>query len=305
MSKDLTKKINNYLKDFKHNIRVYKKFKFLPCFIFGLPRSGSTLLHQIMITMFDFNYVSNIKGFFYQNIIIGNLLHNQFVKENNYESNFVSKFGNTNGPLEPSEWGWFWRKWLNLKNNEHHISRNVDWVNLKKELLTIESMNSSPLLFDTPFINGNLDKFINNIGPVIIFDLERSHSAIFKSLLNARIQKYGTLKKYYGAMTREKKILRIQNPYAQVFKQVKQLNLEKKNMLQSIPKDLVLKIHYENLIKQPMKEMKKIKRFFGRKKIKINLKKIVLPKFINRNNNPPKFSTSEYDFTKYSQQLQN
>ncbi len=96
MSKDLTKKINNYLKDFKHNIRVYKKFKFLPCFIFGLPRSGSTLLHQIMITMFDFNYVSNIKGFFYQNIIIGNLLHNQFVKETKQYADLIVPKGKNN-----------------------------------------------------------------------------------------------------------------------------------------------------------------------------------------------------------------
>ena len=49
-------------------------------------------------------------------------------------SNFISKFGNTNGPLEPNEWGWFWKKWFNLKNNEHHISRKVDWVNLKKRV---------------------------------------------------------------------------------------------------------------------------------------------------------------------------
>ena len=88
--------------------------------------------------------------------------------------------------MEPNEWGWFWRKWFNLKNNEHHISRKVDWKNLKKELLKIDSMSEFPILFDTPLINGNLDKFISNIGPVLIFNLERVHTSVYKSLLNAK-----------------------------------------------------------------------------------------------------------------------
>ena len=170
MSQKLAKKINNSFKNFNTHNRINKNFKYIPCFIFGL-KVWFTLLHQILITAFDFNYVSNIKGFFYKNVLLGSLLHNQFIKNTKFKSNFISEFGNTSGPFEPNEWGWFWRKWLNLKNDEHHISRKVDWNSLKKELLVIESTNSSPLLFDTPFINGNLDKFVKNIGPIIIFSL--------------------------------------------------------------------------------------------------------------------------------------
>ena len=65
-------------------------------------------------------------------------------------------------------------------------------------------MSEFPILFDTPLMNGNLDKFISNIGPVLIFNLERVHTSVYKSLLNARIKKYGTLNKYYGAFTKEK-----------------------------------------------------------------------------------------------------
>ena len=221
MNKNLVDQINIYLKDFKYKIKVNKNFKSLPIFIIGLPRSGSTFFHQILISKFNFNYVSNIKAFFYENVVLGNLLHNKFSLDNNFKSNFTSKFGNTYGPLEPNEWGWFWRKWFNLKNNEHHISRKVDWKNLKKELLKIDSMSEFPILFDTPLMNGNLDKFISNIGPVLIFNLERVHTSVYKSLLNARIKKYGTLNKYYGALTKNNEILNIKNPFNQVFQQVK------------------------------------------------------------------------------------
>ena len=299
MKKELAKKINFQLKDFKYKITVNKDFKFIPTFIIGLPRSGSTFLHQILISNFNFNYISNIKAFFYENVVLGNLLHNQLSGDQNFMSNFISKFGNTNGPLEPNEWGWFWRKWFNLKNNEHHISRKVDWVNLKKELLKIESMNRSPLLFDTPLINGNLDKFINNIGPVIILNLERLHTSIYKSLLNARIKKYGKLNKYYGALTKNNEILNIKNPFNQVFQQVKELQKEKDEMFKVINQNDIFTIHYENLVQKPMKEIKRIQSFFKKKKIKVNLKKTNLPRFKNRNNIPFKYNYLKNDYKKF------
>ncbi len=305
MNKRLAKKINFHLKDFNYKIRTNKKFKFLPIFIVGLPRSGSTFFHQILISKFNFNYVSNIKAFFYENVVLGNLLHNKLSLDTNFKSNFISRFGNTFGPLEPNEWGWFWRKWFNLKNNEHHISRKVDWKNLKKELLKIDSINKSPLLFDTPFINGNLDKFISNISPVLIFNLERVHTSVYKSLLNARIKKYGTLNKYYGAHTKGNKILNIRNPYNQVFQQVKTLHQEKEDMLRLVAKDNICAINYEDLVKEPMKEIKKIQRFLKKQNILIAVNNITLPKFINRNSIPLKSDYLNNDYKKYYKYIKN
>ena len=64
MIEDLSDDINTLLKKFSIEHRTNKEFKFNPFFILGLPRSGSTLLHQILTMSFDFNYVSNIKAFF-------------------------------------------------------------------------------------------------------------------------------------------------------------------------------------------------------------------------------------------------
>ena len=81
MFEDLSDDINTLLKKFSIEHRIYKELKFYPFFILGLPRSGSTFLHQILTMSFDFNYVSNIKAFFYENIIFGNMLHDKFRKK--------------------------------------------------------------------------------------------------------------------------------------------------------------------------------------------------------------------------------
>ncbi len=283
MFEELSKDINIVLNKFSIQNRIQKKLRFYPSFIVGLPRSGSTLLHQILVTSFDFNYVSNIKAYFYENIIFGNLLHNQFKKENSYISNFFSKYGNTKGPLEPSEWGWFWRKWFKLTGSEHHISKKIDWLGLKKELIKAESINKTPLLFDTPFINGNLDLFLKNIGPIIIFNLHRSKKAIYKSIINARINKYDSLHRFYGANTKDKKIKLIGNPYSQVFEQVIKLQEEKEKMIKLNSNNLVHNITYENLVKNPKKEMKKVESFLFKNKINLKMKNVDFPIFSNRN----------------------
>ena len=43
------------------------------CFIVGLPRSGSTLLQQILISRYSVGYVSNIVGKFWGNPMVGSI----------------------------------------------------------------------------------------------------------------------------------------------------------------------------------------------------------------------------------------
>ena len=284
MFENLSEEINTILKKFSVNLKIRKKLRFYPFFILGLPRSGSTFLHQILTMSFDFNYISNIKAYFYENIIFGNMLHNQLKRKNTFQSNFFSQYGNTKGPLEPNEWGWFWRKWFKLKNDEHHITRNVDWEGLKKELINAESINKTPLLFDTPFINGNLNLFLKNIGPIIIFNLNRSKKAIFKSLINARLKKYGSIYRFYGASTKDKSIRLIKNPYSQIFEQVTKLQEEKEKMIKLNSINLVHTINYEKLVKNPKNEMKKVEVFLLKKKINLKMNKVKFPIFTNRNN---------------------
>ena len=283
MFEDLSDDINTLLKKFSIGHRTYKELKFYPFFILGLPRSGSTFLHQILTMSFDFNYVSNIKAFFYENISFGNMLHDKFRKKNKYNSNYLSEFGNTKGPLEPHEWGWFWRKWLKLKNEEHHVTKNIDWLGLKKELIIAESFNKTPLLFDTPYINGNLDLFLKNIGPIFIFNLCRSKKAIYKSLINARLKKYGSIHKFYGALTKDKNIKKIKDPYYQIYEQVIKLQEEKDKTVKLSKINFIHTINYEKLVENPKKEMKKVEIFLLKNKINLKMNNVKFPIFSNRN----------------------
>ena len=69
-------------------------------------------------------------------------------------------------------------------------------------------------------------------------------------------------------LQKKNEIFRIKNPYNQVFQQVKILHQEKQDMLRLVPKDNIFTINYEDLVKEPMKEMNKIQKFSKKAKNK-------------------------------------
>ena len=102
-----------------------------------------------------------------------------------------------------------------------------------------------------------------------------------------------------------KKIQGIKDPFFQVFQQVRKLQEEKSEMLKLVSRNLIIKIRYENLVNQPIKEMEKIQIFLKKNKIAMNLKSTQLPKFQNRNNNPFGIPILKNELRKYYKKLEN
>ena len=135
------------------------------CFIVGLPRSGSTLLQQILISRYSVGYVSNIVGKFWGNPVVGSILHNSLC-ENEYFSNFYSEYGNTKGPFEPCEFGWFWKRALDIDLVSESIGPKVNWDYINETLQKMSSVFKQPLILDTPFVCSHISKILQN--PLIL-----------------------------------------------------------------------------------------------------------------------------------------
>ena len=97
-------------------------------------------------------YVSNIMARFWKAPLFGAQLESDLQTED-YVSNFRSHLGNTTGPLEPHEWGWFWRHWLRLKGNNHYCTADAppDVDELGRIFASLEALKSAPLIFDSVF----------------------------------------------------------------------------------------------------------------------------------------------------------
>ena len=79
-------------------------------------------------------------------------------RQSNFMSSFNSKYGNTDGPLEPHEWGWFWKEMLALKGDEHYINRPIDTALMCRKLAAVEHVIGSPLVLDSVYVVANLPR---------------------------------------------------------------------------------------------------------------------------------------------------
>lgn len=82
-----------------------------PIFIIGAPRSGSTILYQMLTHTIDCLYIDNLAYLFFNNLPFGLWLSNKIYGNRSHNS-FYSKYGNTRSWHSPSECGGFWYRWF-------------------------------------------------------------------------------------------------------------------------------------------------------------------------------------------------
>jgi len=264
-----------------------RELRWPACFIAAPPRGGSTLLQQVLISSFRFGYVSNLMARFWNAPAVGAALQAEFAPAC-FKSTFASKFGNTEGQFEPHEWGWFWRKWLSLRQNEHHITRQVDWSGLHSTLAGLEQTLEAPLLFDSPLAGSNLPEMHEGLGRIFVLNLTRSPWHVCNSLLNARIARYGRIESYYGATVRDQEALdRVADPIEQIVLQAKTLIDEQADQVAQLPASRVLHISYEDLRADPMGIAAAVGAFYDRHGICLEAMENTLAPFPDRNRNAP------------------
>lgn len=187
--------LNAQIADFRIGAESLQRFP--KVFVIGLPRCGSALFQQCMISMTDIGYVSNVMGKMWTNPAAGYVLHLSLAPDD-YLSNFKSSFGNTEGPFEPCEYGWFWRKVLNAGGDD--IAKEpIDWDMLSNLLDDLSAVAKRSFLFDTPFANSLISCLSDKLVDSKFIYFRRNPFYICNSILNARVKKNGTLYSCYGA----------------------------------------------------------------------------------------------------------
>ena len=87
-----------------------RPLKWPPIFIISAPRTGTTLLYQVMINQFELGYLSNLHEFFYGGPSLLQAVAGRFqVKK---QVGYKSHHGRSKGLQSPSECGDFWYRFF-------------------------------------------------------------------------------------------------------------------------------------------------------------------------------------------------
>ena len=87
--------------------------KYPNIFVFGLPRSGTTIMSQFLIYAFRLGYINNFMARFWLAPLTGIKLSKKILGENQ-NTTFTSDYAKTMNLFDIHEFGYFWRYWLKI-----------------------------------------------------------------------------------------------------------------------------------------------------------------------------------------------
>lgn len=123
-----------------------------PVFVFGPPRSGTTVLSQALAATRLLGFVSNFAARFWRAPALGMLIEATLgLRTDAPASNFASDHGLTAGWAEPNEFGYFWSSHFDLGGSTHALGprerERLDREALRRAIAAMESTADAPMAF--------------------------------------------------------------------------------------------------------------------------------------------------------------
>lgn len=220
-----------------------------PClFIIGPPRSGSTILYQLISSLLDISYVDNLANLARENPYMGNRLSRR-IFGNRAHSSFTSEYGQTSGSgLHAPAEALFFYKWF----PDHHFTQASDLSSKQasefRQTLSamINGANKAMVIKNLSFsLRIQALKEILPDAKYIVVLREPLYTA--QSLLQGMRKNKQAKNKIWSIRPRNYKELEKLDPLEMVVKQVNQIEQQIVEDLRSIPEENILYVEYEKM----------------------------------------------------------
>jgi LPS sulfotransferase NodH len=159
-------------------------------FVMSLPRSGSTLLTQILYNNTDLYCTNNFIARFWYTPLVGTQLSKLTIPKVAL-SEYESSYGRTFGIDQPHEFSRFWHQAIKLDNFENYdpqaIAEDIDWPWIKSKIINMNRILCGGIVFKPMELVGfHLNSFLKNFKRSIFIYLERDPIEVSLSILRAR-----------------------------------------------------------------------------------------------------------------------
>jgi len=147
--------------------KLYKKSsepKLPLIFVCGPPRSGTTLVSQVLIKHLPVSYFNNLTSIFPKSPIVANKIFGRFTKKNNTDITFKSLYGRTSNIWAPNDALYLWDRWTGASREE--IPKEISTVNrteMRNFFGAVEQNTGKPLVNK----NNKLNTYANMIAEIL------------------------------------------------------------------------------------------------------------------------------------------
>ena len=228
-----------------------------PIFIVGAPRTGSTLLFELLISTYRTSYITNLSALLYKSPVLATKLIKNLGLIHTFSG--TSKYGYIQGLSAPSEAGVLFKYWFG--HNEGVQQAKPKLLPAHVIRMTIDSMCC---LMEGPFIAKNLSNSvrlqrISQIFPnALFFYIKREPVYTAQSIILARRKLFRNDGGWFSVKPQNYETLLELDPFEQVIYQIMSIENYIEQVLDERQIKNVIEIWYENMCSDWHRVLKKI-----------------------------------------------
>ena len=220
--------------------------------VIGAPRSGTTLLFQVLASGLDIAYVSNLAAAFWRAPVTGMRLARKLGIDRLDSSSFDSAFGRTRGAAEPHEFGYFWNHHLrypDLSERPASHEETIDWTGLRRVIVNMAERAGRPMAFKPMLLIWHLERMAAVMPRTCYVWIRREPRVTALSLLRMRRGLRGSEREW--ASLKPAAPLDDEPPWRQVAAQVVLLERDIARAATAMGPERVLRVDYSDLCADP------------------------------------------------------
>ena len=234
--------------------------------IVGAPRSGTTLLHQVVASCLDVGYINNLIAAFWRAPVHGIRLSNKLLAKVPVSS-FRSRYGRTSGIHEPHEFGYFWSSVLGydeMRQRDEAFEEQIDWARLRLTLINMAEAFGRPLVLK-PFLLAWHIARLQTVMPKACFAwIRRDPLQTALSIVELRKKYTGSVETWVGLKPAEYAWLKNEPYWTQAAGQVHYVEKSIQSQIEAVGGRNVLTVDYEDLAENPRAVVRQIQELLGR-----------------------------------------
>lgn len=279
--------VNQYILHFFdiYNAPINKKeFEYPPIFILGAPRSGSTLLYQVVTDAFHISYISNRHCQFYGSpALTEKVLHPLKHKK---ESTYTSEYGETNGWPAPSECGAWWYRFF--QHNPAYVTlEDIDDIKMshfRRSILAFTEEAGEPLIFKNLYASLRIQGIVKYIPEALFVIVHRNELDNGHSILKGRYETFGNYDNWWSVPPKNIEKIKKLESYEQVVEQIRGIHkvIDIDLKLMAVPKEQIYHIKYEDFCDNVHIELSKLQEFFNKNNCRIKKRDSAIPEVFKR-----------------------
>ena len=222
-------------------------------FVYGLPRSGTTLITQLIAHSLDVGFINNLMARFYLAPLHG-IRFSRALFGDQKATRFTSDYARTGELTDIHEFGYFWRYWLKKETftgvtRAAQVEKEIDWQGLKKTLANMQHEFGKPMVFKNIFGSYHQVRLNEVLGKVLYIYIKRDILDSAISILEARKKYYSDLNTWWSYMPIEYEQIKDLDYWQQIAGQVYFLRRYYDRKSRELPN--VLTVDYRQMAEHP------------------------------------------------------